>query len=57
MQKPISLRPKQGGQASGRLSFVLIAIIKKIISLINKSKKRPRKAYNNIILCFATSLL
>ena len=57
MQKPNSFRSKQGGQASGRLSFVLIAIIKKIISLINKSKKRPRKAYNNIILCFATSLL
>lgn len=57
MQKPNSLRSKQGGQASGRLSFVLIVIIQKMISLINKSKKRPRKAYNNIILCFATSLL
>ena len=57
MQKPNSFRSKQGGQASGRLSFVLIVIIQKMISLINKSKKRPRKAYNNIILCFATRLL
>lgn len=56
MQKPNSLRSKQG-QANGRLSFVLIAIIQKMISLINKSNKHPRKAYNNIILCFATSLL